>query len=163
MTFQLMIVVGARPNFMKVVPLIGEINRRHDLDLFLVHTGQHYDSNLSDSFFKDLNIPSPDVNLNVGSGGHGEQTAKAMLGLEPLMLDLAPDMVLVIGDVNSTLAAALTSVKLHIPVAHVEAGLRSFNMKMPEEVNRVLTDHVSDILFATEPVALENLEREGID
>lgn len=155
-------VVGARPNLMKIAPIISEMRRFPDMEPILVHTGQHYDANMSGVFFKELGIPKPDYNLGVGSGSHTGQTAQIMLALEPLFQELHPDLVLVVGDVNSTLAATLVASKLRIPLAHVEAGLRSFDRTMPEEVNRILTDSVSDYLFTTEPSANENLRAEGI-
>ena len=162
--------VGTRPNFMKVAPLIREIGRfnaenrgnNRKIDYTLVHTGQHYDDNMSDRFFKDLELPAADVNLGVGSAMHGEQTAKILSAFEKLLLDIAPDLLIVVGDVNSTLACALAAVKLHIPVAHVEAGLRSFDRRMPEEINRVVTDVLSDYLFIPSPEGEENLAAEGI-
>jgi len=155
-------IVGARPNLMKIAPIIAEIRRFPDIEPVLVHTGQHYDENMSDVFFRELNIPDPDYNLGVGSGTHTWQTAQVMLALEPLLIKLQPDCVLVVGDVNSTLAAALVAAKLCIPFGHVEAGLRSFDRSMPEEINRQLTDAVSDYLFTTSRDANENLRREGI-
>jgi len=156
-------VAGARPNFMKIAPLMHEFARRPSrFEPILVHTGQHYDRAMSDSFFRDLGIPEPDVNLGVGSGSHGEQTAQVLMKIERLLIERRPDVVLVVGDVNSTLAATLAAVKLHIPVAHVEAGLRSWDREMPEEINRVLTDSVSHWLFTTEAVAETNLLREGV-
>jgi UDP-N-acetylglucosamine 2-epimerase (non-hydrolysing) len=156
-------VAGARPNFMKIAPLMHEFARRPGrFEPILVHTGQHYDKAMSESFFTDLGIPEPDVNLGVGSGTHGEQTAQVLMKIEALLIERKPHLVLVVGDVNSTIAATLAAVKLYIPVAHVEAGLRSWDRKMPEEINRVLTDSVSDWLFTTEPSAEENLLREGI-
>lgn len=156
-------VAGARPNFMKIAPLMSELAKRASrFEPILVHTGQHYDKAMSDSFFRDLGIPEPDVNLGVGSGSHGEQTAQVLMKIEQLLLERKPDVVLVVGDVNSTIAATLAAVKLHIPVAHVEAGLRSGDRAMPEEINRVLTDAVSEWLFTTEASAEENLLREGI-
>jgi len=156
-------IVGARPNFMKIAP-IHEILKRHaDVTNRIVHTGQHYDVNMSDVFFEDLDLPAPDVHLGVGSGGHGEQTGRVMVEYERVALAERPDLILVVGDVNSTLAAALVGAKLHIPVAHVEAGLRSFDESMPEEINRRLTDAVSRHLFVTEEAGMENLKREGID
>lgn len=156
-------VAGARPNFMKIAPLMHEFARRPDrFEPILVHTGQHYDKAMSDSFFRDLGIPEPDVNLGVGSGTHGHQTAQVLMKIEDLLVEREPDVVLVVGDVNSTIAATLAAVKLHIPVAHVEAGLRSGDRAMPEEINRVLTDSVSHWLFTTEPSADENLAREGV-
>jgi UDP-N-acetylglucosamine 2-epimerase (non-hydrolysing) len=155
-------VVGARPNFVKIAPLLREMARRPQITPVLVHTGQHYDAQMSDGFFDALSIPVPDVNLGVGSGSHAQQTAEVMKRLEPVLEAVRPDLVLVVGDVNSTLAAALVAVKLGIRVAHVEAGLRSFDRTMPEEINRVLTDTVADDLFATEESAVMNLAREGI-
>ena len=128
----------------------------------LVHTGQHYDSQMSKVFFEDLGLPSPDINLGVGSGSHSWQTAQIMLKFEPIIQREAPDWLIVVGDVNSTLACALVAKKMNIKVAHVEAGLRSFDWTMPEEINRILTDHLSDLLFVTEPSALTNLKKEGI-
>lgn len=156
-------VAGARPNFMKIAPLMHEFARRPGrFEPILVHTGQHYDKAMSDSFFRDLGIPEPDVNLGVGSGSHGHQTAQVLMKIEDLIIERTPDVVLVVGDVNSTIAATLAAVKLHVPVAHVEAGLRSGDRKMPEEINRVLTDSVSDWLFTTEATAEDNLSREGV-
>ena len=156
-------VVGARPNFMKVAPIMNEMARYpEEFQQILVHTGQHYDANMSKLFFEELGLPEPDMNLEVGSGTHGWQTAQVMMRLEAILLDQKPDWVIVPGDVNSTLAAALAASKLRIRVAHVEAGLRSFDRTMPEEINRVLTDHLADLLFTTEPSANENLRREGI-
>jgi len=155
-------VVGARPNFVKISPLLREMRRHAAIVPLLVHTGQHYDDAMSDRFFAQLEIPAPDYNLGVGSGSHAVQTAEVMRRLEPLLIEARPDLVLVVGDVNSTVAAAITAVKLGIPVAHVEAGLRSFDRSMPEEINRVLTDAISDLLFVTEETARENLLREGV-
>lgn len=155
-------VVGARPNFMKAAALIPEMAKHPEFQSTLVHTGQHYDYGLSDVFFKELGLPKPDVHLGIGSGSHAEQTAKVMLALEPLLKERRPDLVMVVGDINSTLAAALTASKLHIPVAHVEAGLRSHDPRMPEEVNRVLTDHMSQYLLTSSPEAEKNLKKEGI-
>jgi len=156
-------VAGARPNFVKIAPIVAEL-RRHaeEIRTTLVHTGQHYDSSMSEAFFRDLDIPPPDIALNVGSGSHAQQTAEIMQRFEPVLLELKPDYVLVVGDVNSTVACALTAAKLRIGVIHVEAGLRSFDREMPEEVNRVLTDHLSDLLFVTEESGRRNLLREGI-
>ncbi len=156
-------VAGARPNFMKIAPLLHEISRRGTIDVFLVHTGQHYDAAMSDGFFQDLGIPAPDANLGVGSGSHAVQTAEVMTGIEAILLEQRPDAVLVVGDVNSTLAATIVAVKLGIRVAHVEAGLRSFDRGMPEEINRLLTDAVSHWLFVSEPSGEINLLREGTD
>jgi UDP-N-acetylglucosamine 2-epimerase (non-hydrolysing) len=147
---------------MKVAPLMWEIGRRADVSARLVHTGQHYDERMSKLFFEQLRIPRPDVDLEVGSGSHAVQTAEVMKRFEPVLTGDRPDAVVVVGDVNSTIACALTSVKLGIPVAHVEAGLRSFDRTMPEEINRILTDAISRWLFVSEPSGLENLRREGI-
>jgi len=155
-------VVGTRPNLIKIAPLMAELHSHPDFAPVLIHTGQHYDENMSKIFFEELDIPQPDYNLDIGSGSHSWQTAQVMLALEPLLHDLHPDLVLVVGDVNSTVAAALVASKLHIPLAHVEAGLRSFDRTMPEEINRVVTDALSDYLFTTERSANENLQREGI-
>ena len=157
-------IVGARPNFMKIAPIMDEMARYPDrFEQLLVHTGQHYDEAMSQVFFDDLGIPRPDIDLGVGSGSHAEQTARVMLAFEPVLLEQRPDLVLVVGDVNSTLACTLVASKLHVPVAHVEAGLRSFDRRMPEEVNRVLTDQIADLLFTTERDANENLLREGVN
>jgi UDP-GlcNAc3NAcA epimerase len=156
-----MSVVGARPQFIKAAPVSRVLRRTHEE--VLVHTGQHYDDNMSEVFFSELEIPEPDFNLGIGSGLHGAQTGGMMAGIEKVALDVKPDWVLVYGDTNSTVAAALVAAKLHIPVAHVEAGLRSFDRKMPEEINRVLTDHVSDLLLCPTETAMHNLAREGID
>jgi len=153
-------VVGARPQFIKAAPVSRALRQRHAE--VLVHTGQHYDDNMSAVFFEELGLPQPDVNLGVGSGSHGAQTGAMLAGIEQVLLAEKPDWVLVYGDTNSTLAGALAAAKLHILVAHVEAGLRSFNRWMPEEVNRVLTDHVSDLLFCPSQTAVDNPAREGI-
>jgi UDP-N-acetylglucosamine 2-epimerase (non-hydrolysing) len=155
-------IVGARPNFMKIAPLIREMRKHNDITALLVHTGQHYDVAMAGRFFDDLRIPLPDVSLDVGSGSHAAQTAEVMKRLEPVLVRERPDVVLVVGDVNSTLAAALTAAKLLIPVAHVEAGLRSFDRTMPEEINRIVTDAVSDFLFVTEESGRRNLLSEGV-
>jgi UDP-N-acetylglucosamine 2-epimerase (non-hydrolysing) len=155
-------VVGARPNFMKIAPIAEELKKYPGIEHCLVHSGQHYDELLSGNFFTDLNLPKPDVNLQVGSGTQAAQTAEIMKRIEPVLLEYKPQMLLVVGDVNSTLAAALTAVKLRIPIAHIEAGLRSFDMTMPEEVNRRLTDAISDLLFVTEKNGVENLKHEGV-
>lgn len=156
-------VVGARPNFMKVAPLAVEMAQYPDIFYqILVHTGQHYDDNMSKIFFENLNIPQPDIYLGVGSGSHAEQTARVMLAFEPVLLRKRPDLVLVVGDVNSTLACSLVAKKLGVAVAHVEAGLRSFDHSMPEEINRLLTDQMASLLFTTERSANENLRREGV-
>ena len=154
-------VVGARPNYMKIAPLYAALERR-GVDQRLVHTGQHYDASVSDVFFAELPLPEPHVKLEVRSGTHGAQTARALDGLERVFIELEPDLVVVPGDVNSTLAAALAAVKLHIPVCHLEAGLRSFDWAMPEEHNRRLTDHVSTLLLTHSAEAHENLAAEGI-
>ena len=155
-------VVGARPNLMKVAPVLGALKHYSTIRQTLIHTGQHYDPNMSDVFFQQLEIPAPDVNLGVGSGSHARQTADIMTRFEPVVLERRPDMVLVYGDVNSTVAAALVCSKLMIPVAHVEAGLRSRDRSMPEEINRLLTDQLADLLFTPSADGNENLEREGI-
>jgi UDP-N-acetylglucosamine 2-epimerase (non-hydrolysing) len=156
-------VVGARPNFMKIAPVMEALGRYPNrFEQVLVHTGQHYDQEMSQVFFDDLTIPRPDIDLGVGSGSHAEQTARVMLAFEPVLLEQEPDLVLVVGDVNSTLACSLVAAKLGVPVAHVEAGLRSFDRTMPEEINRVLTDHIADLLFTTEQSASENLRCEGV-
>ncbi|WP_165066855.1 non-hydrolyzing UDP-N-acetylglucosamine 2-epimerase [Paludisphaera rhizosphaerae] len=159
---KVIVVAGTRPNFMKVAPLMWELARRPAVEPFLIHTGQHYDQRMSRLFFEELNIPSPDVDLGVGSGTHASQTAEVLKRIEPVLVDWKPDVVMVVGDVNSTLAAALAAVKLGIPVAHVEAGLRSFDRTMPEEINRILTDAISRFLFVSERSGVENLRREGI-
>lgn len=155
-------IVGARPNFMKAAPVLHSVRRRSGIQQTLVHTGQHYDKNLSEVFFSQLEIPAPDVNLGVGSGTHARQTADIMSGLEPVLAEQKPDIVVVYGDVNSTVAAALVCSKLLIPIAHVEAGLRSFDRTMPEEVNRIVTDRLADVLFTPSEDGDENLLREGI-
>ena len=154
--------VGARPNFMKIAPIVHEIQRTKGIEHRLVHSGQHYDQQMSESFFDELNIPKPDVNLEVGSGSHAFQTAEVMKRFEAVVLEWKPDVVIVVGDVNSTLAAALVASKLGVAVAHVEAGLRSFDMSMPEEINRKLTDAISDLLFVTEQSGIRNLHKEGV-
>ena len=157
-------VVGARPNFMKMAPILRAF-AAHDpaMPALLIHTGQHYDTDMNDRLFADLRLPLPDINLEVGSGSHAVQTAEVMRRFEPVLDANNPSCVLVVGDVNSTLACTLVAVKKGVPVAHVEAGLRSFDRSMPEEINRVLTDQVADILYTTERAAHENLAREGID
>lgn len=164
------IIVGAaRPNFMKIAPLLRAIedyNVKHAADdkliaPLLVHTGQHYDDNMSDAFFRDLQIPAPDIHMGIGSGSHSEQTGQVMIAFEKILFKEKPDLVVVVGDVNSTMACALASVKLHIPVAHVEAGLRSFDKTMPEEINRLVTDAIADYLFTPSPDGDRNLLREG--
>jgi len=171
-----MLVAGARPNFMKVAPLISQLKRCPDVQVILVHTGQHYDPEMSDAFFEDLEIPTPDVFLGVGSGSHAEQTAKIMVAFETVILEKKPDAVVVVGDVNSTLACSLVAAKIGYPISsvnqkdsrdrplivHVEAGLRSLDRSMPEEINRIVTDALSDLLLTTSRDADENLKREGI-
>jgi UDP-N-acetylglucosamine 2-epimerase (non-hydrolysing) len=157
-------VVGARPNFMKIAPIIRAFRSGPDpIHTRLVHTGQHYDAEMNDAFFTQLQIPPPDIELGVGSASHAVQTAEIMKRFEPVVDAASPRAVLVVGDVNSTIACALVAAKKNIPVIHVEAGLRSFDRAMPEEINRVLTDQISSLLFTTEPVAQENLLREGLD
>lgn len=176
---RIVLVCGARPNFMKIAPLIRAIDKHNQLNEpnklkklnkpkelpitpILVHTGQHYDYEMSQAFFEDLELPEPDIYLGVGSGTHAEQTGKVMIELEKVLLKEKPDLVVVVGDVNSTLAAALAAVKLGVPVAHVEAGLRSYDRTMPEEMNRLLTDQIADYLFTPSRDADENLKREGV-
>jgi len=161
-TKPLYLVAGARPNFIKLAPLVRQLQRQGDLPHRIVHTGQHYDYVMSGSFFSTLGIPEPDVNLDVGSGEQGVQTARILERFEKLLLEATPSAVVVFGDVNSTLACSLAASKLQIPVVHVEAGLRSFDRSMPEEINRVVTDILSDILFASEESGVSNLSREGI-
>ena len=158
---RILTVVGARPNFIKAAPLLDEMSRRSGIETLLVHTGQHYDYEMSKVFFEDLGIPTPHINLEVGSGAPVTQIAEIMLRLERVVEEAQPDVVVVVGNVNSTLAAALTAAKMGRLIAHVEAGLRSFDRTMPEEINRVLTDAVSDFLFVTEPSGVENLLKEG--
>ncbi|HLY60757.1 MAG TPA: UDP-N-acetylglucosamine 2-epimerase (non-hydrolyzing) [Terriglobia bacterium] len=155
-------VVGARPNFMKVAPVMAAIKRHEGVRQVLVHTGQHYDANMSEVFFTQLGIPKPDVNLEVGPGSHAQQTANIMTKIEPVLGERKPNWVMVYGDVNSTLAASLVCAKSNIPMAHVEAGLRSFDRHMPEEINRLVTDQLADLLFTPSAEADENLKREGI-
>ena len=154
-------IVGARPNLPKIAPLMREMQRHPEIEPILVHTGQHYDEALSDIFFRQMGIPTPHVNLEVGSGSHAAQTAEILKRIEPVLLERQPDLVLVVGDVNSTIAVSLAAVKLGISVAHVEAGLRSFDRAMPEEINRILTDALADYLFVTEEDAIEHLFKEG--
>ncbi len=155
-------IVGARPNFMKIAPLMAEYRHHAHIEPLLVHTGQHYDEKMSDLFFRQLGIPEPDINLEIGSGTHAVQTAEIMKTFEAVVLEHRPDAVLVVGDVNSTIACGLVAVKLGVKLIHVEAGLRSGDRTMPEEINRVLTDAISDLLFCTEQAGIDNLLRDGI-
>lgn len=157
---KIMTVVGARPEFIQTAPVSKAIRKRHTE--ILVHTGQHYDDNMSAVFFSDLGIPAPEINLEVGSGSHAQQTGQIMAKIEEAILSEKPDWVLVFGDTNSTIGAALAAVKIHYRVAHIEAGLRSYDRKMPEEINRVMTDHLSDLLFPPTQAAVDNLKAEGI-
>lgn len=156
-------VVGARPNFIKIASILRACEKTLEIQSVLIHTGQHYTDNMSKAFFKELEIPIPDINLGVGSGSHAQQTAEIMKRFEPVLSEHKPDAVLVVGDVNSTVTCVLVAAKLGIKTVHVEAGLRSFDRTMPEEINRILTDAMSDILFVTEPSGLVNLKREGVD
>ncbi|MBN2413598.1 UDP-N-acetylglucosamine 2-epimerase (non-hydrolyzing) [candidate division KSB1 bacterium] len=155
-------IVGARPNFMKIAPIHRRMQASESIDPLLIHTGQHYDEKMSKTFFVELEMPEPDLYLGVGSGTHAEQTATVMIGLEKVFMKYKPDWVQVVGDVNSTIAASLAAAKLHIPVSHVESGLRSFDRTMPEEINRILTDSISSLLFVTEKSGLDNLAKEGV-
>jgi len=157
---KVMTIVGARPQFIKAAPLSKALRRRHRE--VLVHTGQHYDFSMSDQFFDQLSIPVPDHNLEVGSGSHAAQTAEMLKRLEPVVLRERPDVMVIFGDTNSTLSGALVAAKLHVPLAHIEAGMRSFNRRMPEEVNRVVADHLSDLHFCSTATAVRNLRREGV-
>jgi UDP-N-acetylglucosamine 2-epimerase (non-hydrolysing) len=156
-----LLVAGARPNFMKIAPIYAEMKKHRKFIPVIVHTGQHYDKNMSRFFFRDLELPKPDIYLGVGSGSHAAQTAKIMMHFEEVFVNEKPDLVLVVGDVNSTLACSVVSAKLHIPVAHVEAGLRSFDRAMPEEINRIVCDSISDFLFTTCEDGNRNLIKEG--
>ncbi|MDP8209054.1 MAG: UDP-N-acetylglucosamine 2-epimerase (non-hydrolyzing) [Candidatus Electryonea clarkiae] len=156
-------VVGARPNFVKIAPIAWEISKRNNIQHTIIHTGQHYDAVMSEGFFKMLDIPEPDINLGVGSDSHGIQTGKIMMEIEPVLHRIKPDWVITVGDVNSTAAASMVAVKLGIRTAHVEAGLRSGDRAMPEEINRIVTDSISDLLFVTENAGEQNLLNEGVD
>lgn len=156
------LIAAARPNFMKIAPLYHALKQESWCATKIVHTGQHYDPNMSDAFFRDLGMPQPDINLGIGSGTHAEQTAGVMVAYEKLCLAARPDWVVVVGDVNSTMACTLAAKKLHLPVAHLEAGLRSFDCSMPEEINRLVTDSIADLLWTPSPDADENLAREGV-
>lgn len=158
-----MIIAGARPNFIKIAPLFAQLKKNRKFSVFLVHTGQHYDDKLSKVFFKELNIPPPDYNLGVGSGTQAVQTGKIMIAFDEILERKKPDLVVLVGDVNSTVACALTAAKRGVRIAHVEAGLRSFDWTMPEEINRVVTDKLSDFLFCTEQSGVLNLRREGVN
>lgn len=155
-------VVGARPNFMKVAPVQAALQAHGGFQPMIVHTGQHYDEQMSDIFFRQLELPQPDLYLGIGSGSHAEQTGKVMIGFEEIVLQEKPDLVVVVGDVNSTLACSLVAAKCHIPLAHVEAGLRSWDRRMPEEINRLVTDRIADYLLVTEQSGLDNLKTEGV-
>ena len=159
--YKIVTVVGARPQFVKAAALSREILNHSDLEEIIVHTGQHFDGKMSDVFFEEMDIPKPKYNLQINSLGHGAMTGRMLESIENVLLEEKPNMLLVYGDTNSTIAGALAAKKLHIPVGHVEAGLRSFNIKMPEEVNRILTDRISDILFCPTDTAIKNLEKEG--
>ncbi len=156
------IIIGVRPNFIKIAPLIEEMKHHRGIKATVIHTGQHYDVQMSEIFFKELRIPKPDYNLGVGSESHAMQTAKIMERLEPVLLRLRADWLLVMGDVNSTLAGALVASKIGLPIGHIEAGMRSFNKRMPEEINRIVTDHLSSLLFCPTKTSVANLRKEGI-
>ena len=159
---KILTVIGARPQFIKAIALSVAAARADDVEEVLLHTGQHYDDNMSDVFFRDLGLPKPKYRFNIGGGSHGEMTGRQLIAIEEALIEEKPDILLVYGDTNSTLAGALAAAKMHIPVAHVEAGLRSFNKRMPEELNRILTDHVSRWLFAPTQTAVDNLRRENV-
>jgi len=155
-------VVGARPNFMKIAPIHKAFQKYNNIKHLICHTGQHFDEKMSDIFFTELELPKPDFFLEAGGGSHAQQTANIMIRFEQVLLSEKPHLIIVVGDVNSTLACSITAIKLHIPVAHVEAGLRSFDNSMPEEINRKITDSISNYLFVTERTGIENLKNEGI-
>lgn len=159
---KILTIIGARPQFIKASMVSREIQETSGIEEIMLHTGQHFDANMSDIFFNQLSIPRPDIQLNIHGGSHGEMTGRMLIEIEKALLEHEPDRVLVYGDTNSTLAGALAAAKLHIPVAHVEAGLRSFNIQMPEEINRILTDQISDILFCPTDTAVRNLNNEGV-
>lgn len=159
---KILTVIGARPQFIKASVVSRAIKRTDGIEEVMLHTGQHFDTNMSDVFFRQLNIPKPDIQLNIHGGTHGEMTGRMLMGIEAAVLEQKPDRVLVYGDTNSTLAGALAAAKLQIPVAHVEAGLRSYNMNMPEEINRILTDQISDLLLCPTNAAVSNLDKEGV-
>jgi UDP-N-acetylglucosamine 2-epimerase (non-hydrolysing) len=159
---KVMLVCGARPNFMKIAPIMAAIKKSGRIKPYLVHTGQHYDEKMSKSFFDLLEIPKPDIDLGVGSGSHSEQTGRIMVEFEKICISEKPDLVVVVGDVNSTLACSIVAKKLWVPVAHVEAGLRSWDMRMPEEINRIVTDSLSDLFFTTDPEGNDNLRKTGV-
>jgi len=160
---KILTIVGARPQFVKAAALSRELKTRGSIEEIIVHTGQHFDANMSEVFFEEMNIPKPKYNLNINSLGHGAMTGRMLEGIEELIIKESPDMLLVYGDTNSTIAGALAAKKLHVKVGHIEAGLRSFNMRMPEEVNRILTDRISDYLFCPTDVAVTNLKNEGFE
>lgn len=160
---KILTIIGARPQFIKASVVSRAIKQTDGIEEIMLHTGQHFDANMSDIFFNQLDIPKPDIQLDIHGGSHGDMTGRMLIEIEKALLEYKPDRVLVYGDTNSTLAGALAAAKLHIPVAHVEAGLRSFNMQMPEEINRILTDQVSDFLFCPTDTAVSNLNKEGFD
>ena len=162
MSMKIHLIAAARPNFMKIAPLYHALKAKKGLEPVVVHTGQHYDLNMSDVFFEDLRLPAPDIHLGVGSGSHAEQAGQVMMAYKKVLIEKKPDLVIVVGDVNSTMAATLAAVKLGVKVAHLEAGLRSFDRTMPEEINRLVTDALADILWTPSPDADENLVREGV-
>src|ERR1700732_518966 len=162
MPLKILTIVGARPQFIKAAAVSRAIRETDGLSEVMIHTGQHFDPNMSDVFFDELDIPKPKHHLDINGGGHGDMTGRMLMAVEPILLAEKPDWVAVYGDTNSTLAGSLAASKLHIPVAHVEAGLRSFNRRMPEEINRVVTDHLSSLLFCPTETAVNNLAREGI-